>query len=121
MVETWADSWFEPGSRLLYVVPAPSLAAILPLDITPMPVSTTRVFVGRVELITDSDRQAVRRALTEHDRATLARYGRFLDVIGQEVVAASAPEERRALQAQLQMSYGPLRASPTSCATTTTH
>jgi hypothetical protein len=50
MVETWRDSWFEPGSRLFYVAPRQAVDAILPLAITPAPGSIVRVFVGRIEL-----------------------------------------------------------------------
>jgi hypothetical protein len=52
MVKTWRDSWFESGRRLFYVVPRPTIDAILPLDITPAPSTIARVFVGRIELIT---------------------------------------------------------------------
>src|SRR5204862_6526590 len=52
MVDTWRDSWFEEGARLIYVVPRPIVDAILPLDIAPAPTSITRVFVGRMELVT---------------------------------------------------------------------
>ena len=35
MVETWRDSWFEEGSRLIYIVPSRAIDAILPLQIEP--------------------------------------------------------------------------------------
>src|SRR5438132_371630 len=50
MVDTWRDSWFEPGSRLFYVAPRQAVDAILPLNVTPAPGSVVRVFVGRIEL-----------------------------------------------------------------------
>src|SRR5581483_7124641 len=59
MLETWGDSWFEQGTRLFYIVPRTSVDSILPLTISPAPSSTSRVFVGRVELITDATRQTV--------------------------------------------------------------
>ena len=52
MVETWRDSWFEPGRRIFYVVPRATIESILPLDIKPAPASIARVFVGRIELMT---------------------------------------------------------------------
>jgi hypothetical protein len=81
MVETWRDSWFEEGSRLLYIVPTAFLDGILPLSINPAPAQTTRVFVGRLELITPATEKAVQRALVTHDGATLEKYGRFLEPI----------------------------------------
>jgi hypothetical protein len=47
MVETWRDSWFEEGSRLIYILPTPAVDGILPLQIDPAPSATVRVFVGR--------------------------------------------------------------------------
>jgi hypothetical protein len=49
MVETWKDSWFGKGARLIYIVPSQAVDQILPLQIEPHPVETTRVFVGRIE------------------------------------------------------------------------
>jgi|HubBroStandDraft_6_1064221.scaffolds.fasta_scaffold18505_4 hypothetical protein len=81
MVETWKDSWFEEGSRLLYIVPTAFVDGILPLSINPVPAQTTRVFVGRLELITPATEKAVQRALVTHDGATLEKYSRFLEPI----------------------------------------
>jgi len=50
MVETWRDSWFEEGARLIYIMPSRSVEAILPLRVEPAPLRTARVFVGRIEL-----------------------------------------------------------------------
>ena len=81
MVETWRNSWFEEGSRLLYLVPSGFLNAVLPLAIRPAPVETARVFVGRLELVTPATEQTVERALAARDGATLSKYGRFLEPI----------------------------------------
>lgn len=81
MVETWKDTWFEEGSRLLYIVPSAFVDGILPLSINPAPAQTTRVFVGRLELITPATEKAVQRALVTHDGTTLEKYGRFLEPI----------------------------------------
>jgi len=81
MVETWRNSWFEEGSRLLYLVPSGFLSAVLPLAIRPAPVETARVFVGRLELVTPATEQTVERALAARDGATLSKYGRFLEPI----------------------------------------
>ena len=81
MVQTWGDSWFEEGSRLLYIVPHEFVDTVLPLSIKPAPIETTRVFVGRLELVTPGTEEAVARAFVERDHATLDKYGRFLEPI----------------------------------------
>jgi hypothetical protein len=90
MVDTWRDSWFEEGTRLLYIVPRATVDTLLPLKITPQPVETARVFVGRVELITPTTVADVRRALESRDRGGLLKYGRFLLPIAQRIVADPA-------------------------------
>lgn len=81
MLETWKDSWFEEGARLLYVVPARFVERVLPLSIAPAPGETKRVFVGRLELVSAKTRSDVETALATGDGATLAKYDRFLTAI----------------------------------------
>lgn len=50
MVDTWRDSWFEPGLRVLYTVPREVTDAVLPLTITPAPQATVRVMIGRTDV-----------------------------------------------------------------------
>jgi hypothetical protein len=105
MLDTWRDSWFEDGTRLIYIVPRSEIETILPLQITPTPTDVVRLFVGRMELITPAIEKAVRDALLADDIATLRAYGRFLQVIGRRIVAASAPGDRNLLQRRLQDAY----------------
>ena len=81
MVETWRDSWFEEGSRLIYIVPAHAVDEILPLEVEPAPLQTARVFVGRIELITPEAVNEVAQAVQANDRSVGKRYGRFLEPI----------------------------------------
>jgi hypothetical protein len=81
MVETWRNSWFEEGSRLLYIVPPAFVNEVLPLSIKPAPSQTVRVFVGRLELVTPATEKEVEAAFAAHDTATLETYGRFLEPI----------------------------------------
>jgi hypothetical protein len=81
MVETWRDSWFEEGSRLIYIVPAHAIDAILPLQIDPAPSQTARVFVGRIELVTEETKRLVEEAFARNDWPVIERYARFLDPI----------------------------------------
>jgi len=89
MLETWKGSWFEEGSRLFYIVPRSFVDSVLPLSITPAPAATVRVFVGRDELITPATEQAVESAFASGDRATLAKYSRFLPTILQTMIDQS--------------------------------
>ena len=64
MVETWKDSWFEEGMRLIYIVPTETVDRFLPLRIDPVPQRTSRVFVGRIELIAAGEREKFRQCDT---------------------------------------------------------
>jgi hypothetical protein len=96
MFETWRDSWFEEGSRLLYIVPRQFVDSVLPLSINPTPAQTVRVFVGRLELITPATQRAVEQALAAHDQSTLTRYGRFLVPILENMIASERNSEKKA-------------------------
>ena len=84
MIETWKDSWFEEGSRLIYIVPRGFIDNVLPLDIDPAPGQIVRVFVGRLEIVTPATAMAVRTAVAHNDEATLDKYSRFLEPILQQ-------------------------------------
>ena len=87
MVDTWWDSWFEEGTRLIYIVPSSAVDAILPLQVEPLPVQTVRVFVGRIELITSAVQRSVESAIAKHDWRTLDRNSRFLSPILSRIYA----------------------------------
>ncbi|MGO9086488.1 MAG: hypothetical protein ACLQBK_14770 [Candidatus Sulfotelmatobacter sp.] len=104
MVETWRTSWFEEGSRLLYIVPRAFVDQVLPLTISPTPSETVRAFVGRIELITPAIEQAIAAALASHDRRTIAKYGRFLTPILNEMKFED-PRRADLLDKQLEETY----------------
>ena len=81
MIETWKDSWFEEGSRLVYIVPRGFIDGVLPLTIDPAPGQIVRVFVGRFEIVTPATARAVSTAIAHSDEETLMKYGRFLEPI----------------------------------------
>ncbi len=87
MIATWRDSWFEEGSRIIYIVPPQRVNTVLPLEVDPAPSRIVRVFVGRIELITDEMKKSVEDALEANDRCLLDHYGRFLDPILRRIVA----------------------------------
>jgi hypothetical protein len=94
MVETWRSSWFEEGSRLLYIVPRAVVDGVLPLSINPAPAQTVRVFVGRLEIVTPATEKAVQRALLTHDSETLKMFGRFLEPILETMIQKESNPER---------------------------
>jgi hypothetical protein len=106
MLETWNNSWFEEGSRLIYIVPRGFVDSVLPLRVAPAPAHTVRVFVGRIELITPSTEQAVEAAFASNDRATLSKYSRFLEPILSTMIQKSTdPARQRRLTEYLNAVY----------------
>jgi hypothetical protein len=79
MVDTWADSWFTEGSRVLYIVPRATVDSLLPLTITPEPAEIQRVFVGRAEVLSPRTKETLTRAIRAGDNDTLTAFGRFLE------------------------------------------
>lgn len=60
MVNTWENGYFKvPGLRLLYILPRHEVDQILPLTMNPMPSLLVRSFVGRIEILTDSEEQRI--------------------------------------------------------------
>jgi hypothetical protein len=49
MVETWRETWFEEGLRVLYLVPRDFTDQVLPLSVSPRPIELVRVLVGRID------------------------------------------------------------------------
>jgi hypothetical protein len=106
MLQTWNDSWFEEGVRVFYIVPRAFVDSILPLIIEPAPAKTTRVFVGRMEIVTPATEHAIETAFASGDQATLAKYGRFLAPILQIMIARSHDVSHTAqLQKYLSTAY----------------
>jgi hypothetical protein len=97
MLSTWQDSWFEEGSRLIYILSSPAVNGILPLHVDPAPAETARVFVGRIELVTPEIENSVEQAIVKAYRPAIERYGRFLDAI---LTRISAESDVKALQIQ---------------------
>jgi hypothetical protein len=109
MVETWRSSWFEEGTRLLYIVPPAFVSKVLPLSIAPAPAQTVRVFVGRLEVVTPATEKAVATALAAHDAATLKAYDRFLEpILATMIKKETNPAQARRLQDCLNAVYSRL-------------
>jgi hypothetical protein len=86
MLETWHDSWFESGTRVIYVDPRGTVDAILPMQISPAPEKIERVFVGRVEVLSPATETAIRTAMEAGDRAAMEKLGRFLPAFHWEMI-----------------------------------
>lgn len=117
MLETWRDSWFEPGLRVLYVLPRATVDATLPLAITPAPQSIARVFVGRMEILSDAMQSEISRAVDRNDRLTLARYGRFLEPAMDQIRNRATGDERQKIDAAFTAVSKILSSSETTCQT----
>jgi hypothetical protein len=86
MLETWHDSWFEPGTRVIYIDPPATVDATLPMRISPAPQKIERVFVGRVEVLSPATETAIRAAMEAGDAAALEKLGRFLPAFHWEMI-----------------------------------
>jgi hypothetical protein len=69
-------------------MPRRSVDSVLPLTVTPAPAAITRVFVGRVEVMSAWVRRTLTTALANGDIATLAKYGRFVDAFASRIPAS---------------------------------
>ena len=97
MVDSWRDSWFEPGVRVFYIVPQRAVDAILPLSVTPTPTRVARVFVGRMEVITPDIERSVESAIVTNDVSVLAQHGRFLGPITDRILSRHSDARMRDL------------------------
>jgi hypothetical protein len=109
MLDTWKDSWFEEGCRLLYTVPPSFVNRVLPLSISPTPAETTRVFVGRLELVTGKTGADIETALASGDERTLAKYNRFLQPMLEIVLQRETdPLKAQMIRRRLEQPYAPI-------------
>jgi hypothetical protein len=106
MLETWRDSWFEEGSRLIYILPTTAVDGILPLQVEPAPAQTLRVFVGRIELVTPEMTRSVEAAITRGDWAAIGRYNqRFLNPILNRIYPGN-PDQVERIEQMVRSSQG---------------
>jgi hypothetical protein len=105
MVATWQDSWFEEGTRLLYILPQAAVDSMLPLKVTPAPSQVARVFVGRMELLTSTTLRAASDAIAEADTAAIEMYGRFLGPIGDRLMAGASNDDRKKIETIVNAAY----------------
>lgn len=109
MLETWSDSWFEEGMRLIYLVPREMVDRVLPLDVQPSPSAVARVFVGRVEMLSPGTHQRIDSLAAANDVKGLQQIGRFL---GPFVMQMERTEAGRQRPAAIQSVFRSPRVSP---------
>jgi hypothetical protein len=56
MINTWENGYLKvPGLRLLYILPRNEVDSVLPLSLSPAPDKLVRAFVGRIEIMLDTE------------------------------------------------------------------
>lgn len=87
MINTWEHGYLKvPGLRLLYVLPAEEVEEILPLTMTPAPEKLVRSFVGRIEILLQSEEdQILSRIAAEREMFKPASLGRFAEPVMRRV------------------------------------
>jgi hypothetical protein len=106
MLATWRGDWFEPGLRVLYVLPRPATDRLLPLALVPAPRELERVLVGRLELFEPGLEQELVRAARAVGRgersaeAAFAPLGRRLTRFGLALLQARGVEDPELAAAQ---------------------
>lgn len=109
MVKTWADSWFEDGLRVFYILPRSVTDRILPLNVSPTPKQTVRVMVGRSEVITPEMERDVKNQVAllrspsarvrAEARGALKTRGRFYEPILRSILTG---EKNTAVRKQIE-------------------
>jgi hypothetical protein len=79
MVNTWEHGYFKtPGLRVLYILSSTEVESLLPMKITPAPRDFERVFVGRIEILRDTEEQVILHDILKAGRAyNVLSLGRF--------------------------------------------
>ena len=83
MINTWENGYLKvPGLRLLYILPRTEVDKVLPLTMNPSPEKLVRSFVGRMEILLDTDEQKVmQEIISQQDRFQARSLGRFAEPI----------------------------------------
>lgn len=97
MVNTWQNGYLKvAGLRLLYILPVNEVDRVLPLRMSPAPMKMVRSFVGRIEILTDTEEQRILKSvLDETDRFRIETLGRFAEPILRRVSEVYNQRENR--------------------------
>jgi len=104
MVNTWEHGYLKtPGLRLLYVLPRAEADEILPLAMIPQAEKLERVFVGRIEVLTDLEElELVAKIKSELNGLNVVALGRFAESKlrrAEQILTAKNGDNSEALQA----------------------
>ena len=70
LVDTWKRSYFRTlGTRILYITPRSWIDELLPLEITPTPNELNRSYVGRIEILSSAEENALLALARDAQRA----------------------------------------------------
>jgi hypothetical protein len=83
MLNTWEHGYLKvPGLRMLYILPRAEVDQVLPLSMIPAPDKLERVFVGRIEILLDTQENQILKAIqSEGPRFQVQSLGRFAEPI----------------------------------------
>lgn len=95
MLNTWEQAYFKsPGTRVFFMVPRSWTDHYLPIKVSE-PAKIERVMVGRIDLVTQRQRELIRRyrqldSTSAEARATIKEVGRFATAILLDEVARTS-------------------------------
>lgn len=96
MVKTWEHGYLKvPGLRLLYVLPRAEVDEILPITMTPQPDKLERVFVGRIEILLDTEEDRILAEIASPE-FKIESLGRFAEPTLRRVAQVFEKRERAA-------------------------
>jgi hypothetical protein len=100
MINTWEHGYLKvPGLRLLYILPRQEVDQVLPLSMQPAPQNLERVFVGRIELLLDTqENEILNRVLAQKHFFNISSLGRFAEPILRRVREVYVSREQEALR-----------------------
>ncbi len=96
MLETWKDTWFEDGLRVISLVPRETTDRLLPLTAEPAPRESVRVLVSRFEILTNVDVARARRTVMA--TKDLSSLGRFAEPLARRALIGATPQERAVIE-----------------------
>ncbi|MGE0615975.1 MAG: hypothetical protein AB7P04_10055, partial [Bacteriovoracia bacterium] len=107
MVATWEHGYLKvPGLRLLYTLPRKEVDMILPLRVSPTPDFLVRAFVGRIEILLESEEDRIfKDAMGMREDFDVAGLGRFAEAMLRRVrerYVDTYPEMREVLDQLIQ-------------------
>jgi hypothetical protein len=88
MLDTWEQSYLKnSGLRVLYILNRNEVEKILPMNITPMPKTLNRVFIGRIEVITEKEENILfNDVLKSNEMFKIERLGRMAHPIANRLL-----------------------------------